>query len=112
VSATLEAQFAQGRLAQEYWTSFVSLLASHVAMRAIAQPELGLESQMRGDGSVRLRSAQQTSTVLPPDASGFAHWDGTSLHFTVCGDVVLGDQNTAPRDMEMAVEQILDRMCR
>jgi hypothetical protein len=112
MNATLEAQYAQGQLAREYWTSFASLLASHAAMRAIAQPELRLESQIQADGSVELRSTHPTSTLLAPDDSGSAYWDGTSLHFTVDGDVVFGGQDTAPRDMEMAVERVLDRVCR
>jgi hypothetical protein len=111
MSATLEVQYAQGQLVQEYWTSFASLLASHAAMRAIARPELRLESQLHADGSVELRSTHPTSTLLPPNASGSAFWDGKSLHFTVDGDVVFGAQNAAPHDMEAAVEQILDRMC-
>lgn len=112
MSTALETQIAQGQLAREYWTSFASLLASYAAMRGIAQPDLLLKSQMRDDGSVELHSALRTSTVLPPDASGSAQWDGTALHFTVDGEVVFGEATTAPSDMEMAVEQILDRVCR
>jgi hypothetical protein len=112
VSTALETQFAQAPLAREYWTSFASLLASHAAMRGIAQPDLLLKSQIRNDGSVELHSAHRTSTVLPPDASGSAQWDETILHFTVDGEVVFGEATTAPSDMEMAVGQILDRVCR
>jgi hypothetical protein len=111
VSAALEAEvetMAHGPIAREYWTSFTALLASHAAMRTIAQPELELRVDRAPDGATAVRSRYRRIEVLA--AAGCASTGQVRVQFTVAGEVQLSPTGAA-LEMEMAVEQILDRVC-
>lgn len=99
---------AQCQMAREYWTSFTALLASHAAMRTIAQPELELRADRAPDGGIAVRSWRETVEVT--DAEGPARTGQIRVQFTVAGEVQLSPTGAA-LEMEMAVEQILDRVC-
>lgn len=107
-------------LAAELWTSFASLLRSHVAMHSVAQPGKQLRIVSRSGSVVELLGPNGKLSILAPDPSG----TGTTEFRPETGE--LGDEYAAffftedgllhleglenAMDIEAAVEHLLRKV--
>jgi len=113
---------ASPQLAAELWTSFASLLRSHVAMYAIARPEARLRtiSGSNPTGVVELLGAKGKLVVLQPDAAsrGAIEFrpeatelpdEYSTFFFTVESSIYLENLSNS-MDMEAVVEYLLGKV--
>ncbi len=124
--AAMEISPASKLFARELWISLASLLRSHVAMRAIAQPSADWQVIASSDASVKIEGCGRTLRITSPDDSGagtVAFNSGgqmdaegsTAFFFTEDGRISFlvsgATLNQKGMEMEAAVEYVLDRVC-
>lgn len=112
-------------LASELWISFAGLLRSHVAMRSIAEPNTGWQSEVNNSTSLVVGVSGRRLRVTAPEGShsGEMDWlNGQSdmierfgtISFAEDGQIFLvtppGSATRETMEMEAAVEWLLDEV--
>lgn len=112
-------EHATAQHARELWTSFASLLRSHVAMRSIALPKSAPVVASASEMQLQIvgpNDSLRVSAVNFPDY-GTIEWTGEddqNFFFTEDGLIAFTESGMHPAamDIESAVEHLLDRVCR
>ena len=119
-AAQISPRIAAPQLATEMWTSFVSLLRSHVAMHTVARPDGRLRISSDQNSALELLGPYGKLIMLPPTASGTGTIefrpeasetdDEYSAFFFTSEGLVHFEELMEDLDMEAAVEYLLRKV--